>query len=127
MGIVLITQVKYDENHKVITESPNVKIAPPKQGKVRSSYFSMLGFTTIGDKYVDPSRRELQDLAEKNEANRKEAIFKPSSNYKTIINAPYPYMEEKKKLPDPRRYRGDDGKVQIHPKNITSNPYSKSL
>ena len=41
---------------KPIIESRNVQISPPKGGKSASSYFSMQGFTTIGDLYIDPER-----------------------------------------------------------------------
>ncbi len=33
---------------KVIIEAANIKVASGKSGKIKSSYFSQLGFTTIG-------------------------------------------------------------------------------
>ena len=33
---------------KVVIEAANIKVAHGKSGKIKSSYFSQLGFTTIG-------------------------------------------------------------------------------
>ncbi len=37
-----------------------MKYAPGKLGKVKSSYFKMDSFVTIGDKYMDPGKLERQ-------------------------------------------------------------------
>jgi hypothetical protein len=44
----MVILAKRNENGKVITEEPNVKVKAPQEGKTKSSYFSQLGFTTIG-------------------------------------------------------------------------------
>ncbi len=59
-------------------------IKAPFQGKTKSSYFSVLGFTTIGDRYIDPSRMKQLDALEDKKKIKNEAIFKPASGYKEM-------------------------------------------
>lgn len=47
-----------DETGKVKTQQPNVKVSATKSGKTAKSYFSVQGFTTIGDLYIDPERKQ---------------------------------------------------------------------
>jgi hypothetical protein len=56
----------------------------PFQGKTKSSYFSMQGFTTIGDKYIDPSRMQQLDALQEKKKMKNDAIFKPASGYKEM-------------------------------------------
>ena len=72
------------ENGKPLTEKPNMAVKAPFQGKTKSSYFSVMGFTTIGDKYVDPSRVKGLDALEEKKKIKNDAIFKPSSGYKEM-------------------------------------------
>lgn len=60
------------ENGKPITEAPNVKVTNPRSGRVKSSYFSVSGYTSIGDPYMDPTRKDLQYELEK----KKKILFK---------------------------------------------------
>lgn len=77
-----------------MTESPNVKVSAIQSGQVKSSYFKQLDFITIGDKYIDPSRRQQLDELEKKKLIKNEAIFKPASGYKEMLACPYDYPLE---------------------------------
>lgn len=48
--------IQRDENGKVPIDPKNMSIKAPMQGKSKSSYFSLLGFTTIGDPYIEPEK-----------------------------------------------------------------------
>lgn len=48
---------KRDENGKVPTQPKNMSVRAPMAGKSKSSYFSLLGFTTIGDPYIEPEKQ----------------------------------------------------------------------
>lgn len=75
---------KRDESGKVITQPKNMSICAPLNGKSKSSYFSLLGFTTIGDPYVEAEKRARQDEISKKTENKKDAEFKPASGYKSM-------------------------------------------
>ncbi|EGR33803.1 hypothetical protein IMG5_037140 [Ichthyophthirius multifiliis] len=62
---------KKNENGKIETQPRNIQVSCPKKGKIKSSYFSLLGFTTIGDKYIDQDRIIKQD-----ELNKKNLLSK---------------------------------------------------
>lgn len=47
---------KRDDNGKVIIEPKNMSIKAPLEGKSKSSYFSMMGFATIGDPYIEAEK-----------------------------------------------------------------------
>lgn len=70
--LLLVHSAPRGENGKPITEVPNVKVSNPKSGRIKSSYFSVSGYTTIDDPYMDPSRKELQYELEK----KKKILYK---------------------------------------------------
>jgi hypothetical protein len=61
-----------------------MSIKAPQDGKSKSSYFSMLGFTTIGDPYIEAEKHKLQQELESKKHANKETVFKPASSYKTM-------------------------------------------
>ena len=59
-------------------------MAALKSGKVKDAYFSLLGYTTIGDKYVDPDSIRRKYELEKKKLIKAEVLFKPASGYKSM-------------------------------------------
>lgn len=114
---------------KPITSPSNVKVKATKTGKAPSSYFSMLGFTTIGDPYIDPERRiRIQQLEEKKKyQNDDRKNFIPASGYKSIVGAAFEHKADFEVSKSPRNHKGQDGRVVIPPRNIVTNPAAKSL
>ncbi|KAL4450247.1 hypothetical protein ABPG74_008953 [Tetrahymena malaccensis] len=119
------TLVKKDENGKVPTQPRNMSIKAPQQGKSKSSFFSLLGFTTIGDPYIEPDRIQRQYELQKKKLNKQDQVFKPASSYKTIVTSSFEH------LPDydnkPKTVKDADGKVITQPKNITTSVTVKQL
>ncbi|EGR34901.1 hypothetical protein IMG5_001300 [Ichthyophthirius multifiliis] len=112
-----------DENGKPITEARNIQSTALKRGKAKDAYFSVLGFTTIGDKYIDPDSINRQYELEKKKKIKQDQVFKPPSGYKTIINSAFKHENED--VYNKKNYRDADGKVLTQSKNITTNPSSK--
>lgn len=54
--ILFCKLAKRGENGKPITEPSNIKVSAPRTGRIKSSYFGPLSFTTVGDPYVDPDK-----------------------------------------------------------------------
>ncbi|KAL4501495.1 hypothetical protein ABPG72_021302 [Tetrahymena utriculariae] len=108
-----------DETGKPVTQPKNVQAGAPKQGKVKDSYFSVLGFTTIGDPFVDPDSIRRKYELEKKKLVAQE-VFKPASGYKNIYNSPY--KNEPEYIHKEKNYCDSEGKVITAPRNITTNP-----
>ena len=113
------TKVERDENGKPKTEPPNVKVAHPRTGKFRSSYFSYQKY--IGDKYQDPQfidkQKNLERMAKIPKDN---PPFKDASGWKTVIQFPYKHMTDRKgdkALPK----RDDNGRVLVEERNVQTN------
>lgn len=49
----------------------------------------MLGFTTIGDPYIEAEKYKLQQELESKKHANKDAVFKPASSVKTMIKGAY--------------------------------------
>jgi hypothetical protein len=112
---------KLDQSGKPLTKPRGIFAGPPKTGKIVSSYFSKPEYVTIGDKYVDPDSKERQYQNEKKKKIKHEAQFKPSDQSKTDpFKALFKHMTDH--ADRKKTYRGPDGKVITHPKNITTNP-----
>ncbi|CAK75378.1 unnamed protein product (macronuclear) [Paramecium tetraurelia] len=118
-----------NEQGKPITSPPNMKVTATQSGKIKSSYFSQLGFTTIGDKYIDPERKiRIQELEEKKKyANDDKKNFVPPSGYKELVGGVYNHEADYEIPKGPNNHKGGDGRVKIGPKNVTTNPGSSSL
>lgn len=119
-----------DENGKVKTQPPNVKASATMTGKTAKSFFSQQGFTTIGDLYIDPERKQriyemkIKALSQTADGQKKE-IFKPASGYKTLVKAAFdhkPDYEVKEK-----NFRDAEGKVIVPPSNIKVSLHNKQL
>jgi hypothetical protein len=112
---------KLGQDGKPVTQPRGLYSGPGRSGKTESSFFSKSGYTTIGDKYIDPSSIERQyQLAKKNK-NAHESEFKPANGTKS--DPIKSLFEHKTELnPVKKNYRGPDGKVIVPPKNITTNP-----
>lgn len=118
-----------NEQGKPVTSPPNVKVVAPKEGKVKSSYFSVLGYTTIGDKYIDPDRKiRLQEMEEnKPFVSDDKKNFVPPSGYKELVGGLYPHDADFELPKGPNNHKDSDGRVVVGPKNVTTNPASKLL
>ncbi|CAD8044938.1 unnamed protein product [Paramecium primaurelia] len=118
-----------NEQGKPITSPSNMKVTAPQSGKIKSSYFSQLGFTTIGDKYIDPERKiRIQELEDnKKYASDDKKNFVPPSGYKELVGGVYPHEPDYEIPKGPNNHKDNDGRVKIGPKNITTNPASKNL
>lgn len=68
----------------------------------------MLGFTTIGDKYLDPERRiRIQELEEKKKyASEDKKNFIPPSGYKEMMGNSYPHMPDYEIPKGPNNHKG---------------------
>lgn len=101
----------------------------PQEGKVKSSYFSVLGYTTIGDKYIDPERKiriqEMEDNKKYTSDDKKN--FVPPSGYKELVGGLYPHEADYELPKGPKNHKDSDGRVVVGPKNVTTNPASKLL
>lgn len=53
--LILSSTDPRNEDGKPTTEPKNICISAPSSGKIKESYFSVLGYTTIGDLYIDPA------------------------------------------------------------------------
>jgi len=106
---------------KVKTAPRGVFSGPTSSGRIESSYFQKTTYVTIGDKYVDPASIERQAELAKKKNIKHDTQFKPadgskSDPFKAVFEHMTEHAEKKK------NYRGADGKVVVHPKNITTNP-----
>ncbi|KAM3132799.1 hypothetical protein pb186bvf_015104 [Paramecium bursaria] len=117
-----------NEQGKPITSPPNFKVQPARSGKIQSSFFSKLGFTSIGDQYIDPDRRQrIQELKEKQKyATEDRKRFIPPPGYKTLVSSAYQH-EQDYDIPKPKIHKDSNGNVQVGPRNIFTNPRDKKL
>lgn len=77
--------VKKDDNGKPITQPRQFQTNPPKQGKTKTTFFSDLGYITIGDKYQDQYKlSKIDEMQKKSKMPKDVAEFKYSSGYKTV-------------------------------------------
>jgi len=112
---------KLGQDGKPATEPRGVFSGPGRSGKTESSFFSKAGYTTIGDKYIDPSSIERQHQLAKKKKIAHESEFKPANGNKSDpFNALFEHKTELNAVK--KNYRGPDGKVIVPPKNITTNP-----
>ncbi|CAD8194125.1 unnamed protein product [Paramecium octaurelia] len=114
------------ENGKPITEPSNMKVCATRTGRIRSSYFGPLSFTTVGDPYIDPEKVLTIYEKEQKKLLNKEAPFKPPSGYKELMGSAYSHMKEYdyKKVESRKQ---TDGRVYSAPRNVTTNPRCKVL
>jgi len=112
---------KLGQDGKPVTKPRGLYSGPGRSGKTESSYFAKAGYTTIGDKYIDPSSMDRQYQLSKKSKNPHENEWKPADGSKTD---PFKAIfEHKTELHNVKKnYRGPDGKVIVPPKNITTNP-----
>jgi hypothetical protein len=90
-------------------------------------FFSTQGYTTIGDKYIDPDRIQRQYELEKKRFIKSELVFKPATKMQDNINSAYPHEIDEDHKKGPKIHRDKDGKVIIAPKNITTGPIVEGL
>ncbi|CAD8114672.1 unnamed protein product [Paramecium primaurelia] len=114
------------ENGKPITEPSNIKVSATRTGRIRSSYFGPLSFTTVGDPYIDPEKVLVHYEKEQKKLINKEAPFKPPSGYKELIGSAYQHMKDYdyKKVESRKQ---SDGRVYSAPRNVTTNPRCKVM
>jgi len=89
--------------------------------------FSDLGYTSVGDKYIDPSRHtRLYELEKKRKIPKDQPIFKPSDSYKTVVKAPFEHIGEKIDV-NKKPKIGENNKVITEPPNIMASATVKGL
>ncbi|CAD8103755.1 unnamed protein product [Paramecium primaurelia] len=114
------------ENGKPITEPTNMKVCATRTGRIRSSYFGPLSFTTVGDPYIDPDKVLTHYEKEQKKLCNKEAPFKPSSGYKELMGSAYQHMKDYD-YKNVESRKQSDGRVYSAPRNVTTNPRCKVL
>jgi hypothetical protein len=115
---------KLGQDGKPITKPRGIFSHPTSTGKTPSSYFSDIGYTTVGDKYIDPASIERKYQLSKKKNNHHESEFKPADGTKSDpFTIPYKHMTDHTETK--KNYRGADGKVQCQPRNIVTNPAKK--
>ena len=119
------------EDGKPVTAPRNFYTGKFYRGKVeghphgdqrhRSSYFSKGLFNATGDKYLDPHKRQSNKVTQIGDV-----AFKPQSvvkHNKAKPVAPYEYVPQGSKVPDPKRFRDpESGMVEAGPANIFTRP-----
>jgi len=117
-------QKRVGPDGKVSTQPRGIYPGPLKSGKTTKSYFSDVGYTTIGDPFVDPSSIERKYQLAKNKKITHDTNFRPADGCKTD---PMKSLFEHKAEQDVSRknHRGPNGKVIIAPRNIVASPEKK--
>lgn len=103
-----------------------MKVSATRTGRIRSSYFGPLSFTTVGDPYIDPEKVLIHYEKEQKKLCNKEVPFKPPSGYKELVGSAYKHMKDYdyKKVESRKQ---TDGRVYSAPRNVTTNPICKVL
>jgi hypothetical protein len=117
-------QKKVGPDNKVLTQPRGIFPGAEKTGKTAKSYFSDVGYTTIGDPYIDPSSVERKYQLSKKGKNPHDTKFKPADGFKT--DPTKSLFEHKAEFDVSRKdHRGPDGKVKLEPRNICASPSKK--
>jgi hypothetical protein len=117
-------QKKVGSDNKVITQPRGIYPGASRAGKSSKSYFSDVGYTTIGDPYIDPSSIDRKYQLSKKAKISHDAKFKPADGLKSDPSkALFAHMAEHDV--SKKTHRGENGKVVTAPRNIFSSPSKK--
>ena len=117
-----VVRARRNSDGAVVTEPRNFLTSPVKKGKNSDVLFSFPGYTSIGDKYKDPTRPQLYEkIRAEKMIKSHDAPFKPSGP--TDMIAIHEYMTIDK--PRMKRRRDSEGNVIFEPKNFYTSPAKK--
>jgi len=117
-------QKKVGPDNKVITQPRGLYPGASRSGKTGKSYFSDVGYTTIGDPYIDPSSMERKYQNAKKKKFPHDSNFRPADGMKSDpTKALFEHMKEDGDTK--KSHRREDGKVAVSPRNIFTSPPKK--
>lgn len=108
---------------KPATNPRGIYIGSPRTGKTESSYFSKVGYTTIGDPYVEAETRHRKDELAKSKLIKHDVEWRSSPQVLSDPVSPvYKHMNDF--VETKKSHRGADGKVITENRNIfTTRPH----